>query len=76
MSTQDYSYRDLIMFLGSLYNCDTPEKAYLYQLEEEKATKRECYGSIGDKLESLVLMEYGQECSIDKIISRINHGGY
>ena len=72
----EHSYRNLIMFLGSLYNCDTPEKQYMYQLEEKKAIKYECYSSIEDKLESLVLMEYGQECSIDKIISRIKQGGY
>ena len=67
-------YRNKIMYLCSLYNTDTPEKADIYSKEERYAMEIELYQSIGDKIETLVFMEYGQTQTIDKIIAGVNKG--
>lgn len=67
--------RNYIAHLVSLLPMDTVEKCYQYELAQRKAIS-EGYASLPDKIETLIVMDYGQELPIDKIAVAFKAGNF
>lgn len=65
--------RNYIAHLVSLLPMDTVEKCYQYELAQRKAMS-EGYASLEDKIETLIVMDYGQCLTIDKVVTAFKTG--